>query len=156
MIRPAVPADAAALAAMLRALNDEPSLHPERITPESVARDLIADPRCLVLLADPGSGPLGFATAHACYDSGHSRWGLFVNDLYVRPEARRHGTGRSLVAAVAAAARREGGHFLWWNADAGDSLAHAFHATLGAEMAEVTDFLLAGSAFRHLADEAGA
>ena len=144
-------ADAVPLAEMLRALNDEPGLRPERITPEGVARDLIADPRCLVLVAEAGGEPAGFATAHAHYDSGHSRWGMFLNDLYVRPEARRRGIGRALVAAVAAEARRGGGSFLWWNADAGDALALAFHGTLGAEAAPVTDFLLAGEAFERLA-----
>lgn len=154
MIRRAVAADAAPLASMLRALNDEPGLRPELITPESVVRDLIADPRSLVLLALPAGVPVGFATAHACYDSGHSRWGMFLNDLYVTPEARRRGIGRALVGAVAAAARREGGCFLWWNADAGDELALRFHGTLSAEAAPVTDFLLAGPAFDRLAAEA--
>lgn len=153
MIRRAAPADAASLAAMLRALNDEPGLHPGRITPEGVARDLIGDPRCLVLVAQPGPAPMGFATAHPHYDSGQSRWGLFLNDLYVQPEARRRGIGRALVGAVAAAARREDGHFLWWNADAGDALALAFHGTLGAAPAPVTDFLLAEEAFERLAAE---
>ncbi|TDH60672.1 GNAT family N-acetyltransferase [Dankookia rubra] len=151
MIRAAVPADAAALAGMLRAINDEPGLRPERISAASVARDLIGDPRALVLLAEQAGEALGFATAHACYDSGHSRWGLFLNDLYVAPEARRRGIGRALVGAVAAAALAEGGSFLWWNADAGDDLALRFHARLGAEAAPVTDFLLAGDAFHRLA-----
>ena len=152
MIRPAVPADAAALAAMLRAINDEPGLRPELISPDGVARDLIGDPRALVLLAEQAAEATGFATAHACYDSGHSRWGLFLNDLFVRPAARRRGIGRALVGAVAAAARAEGGGFVWWNADAGDDLALRFHATLGAEAAQVTDFLLAGDAFDRLAE----
>ncbi len=138
---------------MLRALNSEPGLKPELITPEGVARDLICDPRVLVLVAEGDAGPVGFATAHAHYDSGQSRWGLFLNDLYVEPVARRRGVGRALVGAVAAEARRGGGHFLWWNADEGDELALAFHRTLGAEPAEVTDFLLAGEGFDRLAAE---
>jgi diamine N-acetyltransferase len=151
VIRRATAADAVPLAAMLRALNDEPGLHPERITAESVVRDLIDDHRVLVLVAVAEAAPAGFATAHASYDSGHSRWGMFLNDLYVAPGARRRGIGRTLVGAVAAAARREGGCFVWWNADAGDDLALRFHATLGAEVAAVTDFLLAGDAFERLA-----
>ena len=46
------------------------------------------------------------------------------------------------------------GGFVWWNADAGDRLALSFHATLGAEAAPVTDFLLAGPAFDQLARSA--
>jgi GNAT superfamily N-acetyltransferase len=151
VIRAATPADAAALATMLRAINDEPGLRPELISPDSVLRDLIEDPRALVLLAEQAGEAVGFATAHASYDSGHSRWGMFLNDLYVAPQARRRGIGRALVGAVAAAARAEGGSFVWWNADAGDDLALRFHTTLGAETAHVTDFLLAGDAFERLA-----
>ncbi|MFC7476108.1 GNAT family N-acetyltransferase [Dankookia sp. GCM10030260] len=153
MIRPATVADAAALAAMLRAINDEPGLRPDLISTASVARDLIGDPRALVLLAVQAGEAVGFATAHPHYDSGHSRWGMFLNDLYVAPGARRRGIGRALVGAVAAAARRDGGRFVWWNADAGDDLALGFHATLGAEEAMVTDFLLAGETFDRLAGE---
>ena len=153
MIRRAVAADAVALAGLLRALNSEPGLAPGRITPDSVTDDLIHDARVLVLVAERDGAVVGVATAHPSYDSGQSRWGMFLNDLHVAPEARRHGIGRALVAALAAEAWRRGGSFLWWNADAGDDLAFRFHRSLGAEEAETTDFLLAGAAFNRLAGE---
>lgn len=153
MIRRAVPADAEPLAALFRALNDEPWLSPQLITPESIARDLIADPRAIVLVAEQDGAPVGLATAHPAYDSGQSRWGLFLNDLYVAPEARRRGIGRALVAAVAAEARASGCRFVWWNADEQDGLALVFHRTLGAEEMPVSDFLLHGDAFETLARE---
>lgn len=156
MIRRAGARDAEAAAALLRALNDEPGLAPDRITPARVLRDLIADPRAVVLVAAPDGAVLGIATAHPAYDSGQSRWTLFLNDLYVEPTARRRGLGRALVAAMAAEAARQGCTALWWNADEGDTLALAFHRTLGATEAVVTDFLLDGEAFTRLAEEAGA
>lgn len=156
MIRQAVPQDAEAVAGLLRALNDEPGLAPERITPAGVARDLIDDPRAVVLVALRGDAVAGVATAHAAYDSGQSRWGLFLNDLYVAPDARRHGLGRALVAGMAAEARRQGSDHLWWNADEGDTLALSFHRSFGLEEAVVTDFLLAGDAFDRLVAEAQA
>lgn len=151
MIRRATAADAAPFAALLRALNEEPGLRPERITAERVTRDLIEDPRILVLVAELAGEVVGLATAHPTYDSGHSRWGMFLNDLYVAPVARRRGVGRALVAAIATEARRQGGEFVWWNADEGDELALAFHRRLGAEEVQVTDFLLAGDSFDRLA-----
>ena len=153
MIRVATPSDAAPLAALLRALNDEPWLRPDLISAESVARDLIGDPRALVLLAELDGVPKGVATAHPAYDSGQSRWGMFLNDLFVAPEARRRGLGRALIAALAAHAEGLGCRFLWWNADAGDDLAFLFHRSLGAEEFGVTDFLLAGASFERLARE---
>jgi GNAT superfamily N-acetyltransferase len=154
VIRRATAADAAGVAALLRALNEEPGLAPERITADGVRRDLVEDPRAIVLVAAEGDAILGLATAHPAYDSGQSRWGLFLNDLYVAPAARRRGIARALVAAVAAASRSAGGSYIWWNADAGDDLAFRFHRSLGAVEAEVTDFLLEGAAFDRLAMEA--
>jgi GNAT superfamily N-acetyltransferase len=153
VIRVATPSDAAPLAALLRALNDEPWLRPDLISAESIARDLIGDPRALVLLAELDGTPKGVATAHPAYDSGQSRWGMFLNDLYVAPEGRRRGLGRALVGALAAEVQRTGGSFLWWNADAGDALALLFHRSLGGAEYEVTDFLLTGAAFDELARE---
>jgi GNAT superfamily N-acetyltransferase len=147
LIRVAVAADAEPLAAMLRDLNDEPGLHPERITPEGVTRDLIQDSRAIVLVALLAGEPSGFAVAHPFYDSGASRWGLVVSDLYVKPQARRRGLGRGLIGALAAEARRKGGSYLWWDADEGDELALSFHRALGAEEAPTIGFLLEGAAF---------
>jgi len=153
-VREALPADADAFAALLRALNEEPGLAPEAITPERVTRDLIADPRALVLVAERDGAIVGLATAHPTYDSGQSRWTLFMNDLYVVPAARRQGVARALVACVAAAAKAAGCTGIWWNADEGDELALSFHRTLGATQAIVTDFLLDGVAFERLTEQA--
>jgi GNAT superfamily N-acetyltransferase len=153
VIRRAEAADAAPLAALLRALNGEPGLAPERLTPERVRHDLIEDPRVLVLVVESDGALAGFATAHPAYDSGQARWGMFLNDLYVAPASRRRGLARALVAAVADAARRDGGCYLWWNADAGDTLARAFHGSLETVTAEVTDYALEGEAFLRLAGE---
>ena len=153
MIRRAVPADAAPLAMLLRALNDEPGLRTDLITAEPVMQDLIDDPRALVLVAVPEQAVMGFATAHPTYDSGTSQWGFFFNDLFVACDFRRRGIARALVAATAAQARRDGGAFLWWNADEGDTLALSFHRSLEAGV-RVIDFTLAGAAFAKLADAA--
>jgi GNAT superfamily N-acetyltransferase len=156
VIRRAVAADAACLAAMLRDLNSEPGHRPERITPESVTRDLISDSRALVLVAELDGAPAGLATAHPFYDTMESRWGLIVADLYVAPQARRRGLARALIAGLAAATRREGGELLWWDADLDDALALSFHRSLGAEEAPTIGFLVAGETFGRLADEAEA
>ncbi len=154
MIRRAEGRDAAALAALLRALNNEPGLHPERITAQRISRDLIADARVTLLVAE-GEGLLqGFVSGHPFYDSGASRWGGIMNDLYVAQEARRQGLGRALVAALAAATAEDGGEFLWWDADEGDELALAFHRGIGAGEARTHSFILEGAAFAALTEAA--
>jgi GNAT superfamily N-acetyltransferase len=154
LIRRAEGRDAATLAALLRALNTEPGLHPGRITATRVARDLIADARVTLLVAEEDGLLQGFASAHPYYDSGASRWGAIMNDLYVTPEARRQGLGRVLVAALASATAEDGGEFLWWDTDEGDELALAFHRGIGAGEARTRSFILEGAAFAALTEAA--
>lgn len=154
MIRRAEGRDAAALAALLRALNTEPGLHPERITAQRVARDLIADARVVLLVTEEAGLLEGFVSGHPYYDSGASRWGCIMNDLYVTPEARRRGLGRALVAALAQAAVEDGGEFLWWDADEGDALALAFHRGIGAVEERTHSFLLEGTRFKAMTEAA--
>ena len=152
MIRRAQGHDAAPLAALLRALNTEPGLHPERITAQRVARDLIADARVTLLVAEADGLLQGFVSGHPYYDSGASRWGAIMNDLYVAPGARRQGLGRALVAALAEATAEEGGEFLWWDADLGDELALAFHRGIGATEDRTHSFLIEGATFAALTE----
>lgn len=154
MIRAALPADAVPFAALLRALNDEPGLHPELITPEGVARDLIGDPRAVVRVAEEDGAVCGLAVAHPYYDSAESRWGFVVSDLYVAPAARRQGHARRLMASLAAESRRQGGRFLWWDADLGDELALAFHRALPVEEGTTVNFLIDGAGFDALSRDA--
>jgi len=151
VIRRAEGQDAGALAALLRALNTGPGLHPERITAQGVTRDLIGDARVVVLVAEKAGMLRGFVSGHPCYDSGASRWGFVMGDLYVAPEARRQGLGRALVAALARAAAEDGGEFLWWDAGDGDALALAFHRGIGATEARTQSLLIEGGAFAELA-----
>jgi len=153
VIRRAEGRDAAALAALLRSLNTGPGLHPGRITAQGVTRDLIADARVILLVADEAGVLQGFVSGHPYYDSGASRWGFIMNDLHVAPGARRQGLGRALVAALATEAARDGGEYLWWDADERDELALAFHRAIGAEETRTHNFIIRGTAFRDWAEE---
>ena len=145
-----MPADADILAELLRAINDEPGLHPERISARSVRRDLIGDPRVVLLLAEADGVVSGFVNGHPYYDSAESRWGMVISDIYVAPQARRRGLGRALVAALAAAAARDGGSFIWWDADIGDELALSFHRGIGAREQPTISFIIGGDDVRRL------
>ncbi len=151
-VRRARGGDAPAIAAMLRALNTEPGLRPDRLTEEVVRRALIEDARSLAWIAEVGAAAAGVATAHATFDTGRGRWVLFLSDLWVEPAHRRRGVGRALVSAAAAAAAAEveeaaaaaeaPGGLVWWNADAGDAAAIAFHRRLATREAPTLDFTL--------------
>jgi GNAT superfamily N-acetyltransferase len=90
-----------------------------------------ADPRAWVLLAEPpGAGTVaGFAFCCWNFSTWQGRPGIWLDDLFVRPEYRRHGLGRELLAALRA---RTAGR-VEWDMQEGNEKAVAFYAELGAE-----------------------
>jgi GNAT superfamily N-acetyltransferase len=134
MIRAARAEDAAAVASLLNALNSLDGPPPERpMTPEVALRDLIGPKaRAWLRLAEWSGAVAGFATATPIYDAQRHADALMLLDLYVKPEARRHGLARGLMAALAAHARATGAACLWWGVDAGDDEALLFYRAIGA------------------------
>jgi len=92
-------------------------------------------PAAAVMLAEDASGPLGFAElsirpyAEGC---DTDRVG-FLEGWYVRPEARRRGVGRELVAAGLAWARAQGCTEFASDSEADNALGAAAHRALGFE-----------------------
>lgn len=106
-IRPAAPADAATIVAFIRELAEFEQLsHHVKITPADVERDLGS--RFEALLAERGGKPLGLALFFHTYSTFEGRPSVFLEDLFVREEARGTGLGRRLLAALAALAQERG------------------------------------------------
>jgi ribosomal protein S18 acetylase RimI-like enzyme len=153
-VRAATEADAPAVAALLNALNSEDGPPPARpMTAEVVRRDLLGPtPRAWLRLAELDGRVVGFATATAIYDAVRQADALMLLDLYVRPEARRRGVARALMAALAAEAQAQGAGCLWWGVDAGDDEAVAFYRAIGARSEGMfSGQILEGAALARLA-----
>jgi GNAT superfamily N-acetyltransferase len=73
----------------------------------------------------------GFAIWHPTFSSWTGRSGMFLVDLFVRPEHRRDGHGSALLIELAAICRRRGYARLEWNVLDWNTSAHAFYRTLG-------------------------
>lgn len=85
-----------------------------------------------VVLAELRDEPVGFAVFFHNFSTFVGRAGLYLEDLYVRPHARRIGIGRSMIGFVAKiAVDRHCGRFEWsvldWN-----TRAIEFYRSLGA------------------------
>lgn len=153
-IRPAVPADIDLIHGFIRALADYERLaHAVRADREMLARHLFGPrPMAEVLIAALDGAPVGFALFFHNFSTFEGRPGLYLEDLYVVPEARGHGAGKALLRALAGLAlERDCARLEWavldWNAPA-----IAFYRALGAHaMDEWTVNRLDGTALEALA-----
>ena len=107
-----------------------------------------------MLIGEEEGEPVGFALFFHNYSTFLAKPGLYLEDLFVKPEARGRGHGRALLARLARIAReRDCGRLEWWvldwNADA-----IGFYKKLGAlPMDEWTVFRITGSALDDLAGQ---
>ena len=80
------------------------------------------------------------------------RTGIYLEDLYVRPEARARGIGRALITELAAIAHRAGYGRVDWSVLDWNEQAIRFYRSLGAvPMDEWTGYRLSGGALTALA-----
>jgi GNAT superfamily N-acetyltransferase len=112
-------------------------------------------PAAEVLLAYEGGSPVGFAV----YFYNFSTWlglpGLYLEDLFVKPEKRGKGYGLALLVELAKIARDRGCGRMEWAVLDWNEPAINFYRTLGAKpMDEWTVFRLTREGIARLADAA--
>jgi GNAT superfamily N-acetyltransferase len=112
-VRPAVPGDAEALAALLAAyLGERFPGHPGTTAGE-LRRDVLGDSGShRVLLGERDGRALGFVAWDDIYDMHWAARGALVADLYVEPGSRGHGVALALLAGVCAHAAEGGARFV--------------------------------------------
>ena len=71
-------------------------------TPQTLARDGFGDhPQFAALIAERDGAPVGFALYTFNYSVWTAARGIFIEDIWVVPEARRGGVARALMRALA-------------------------------------------------------
>jgi GNAT superfamily N-acetyltransferase len=125
-------------------------------TEEKLHATLFSDrPAAEVLIASIDGEPKGFALFFHNYSTFLAQRGVFLEDLFVRPDARGHGVGDALLSTLAQLAiERDCGRLEWSVLDWND-LAIGFYKRIGANpMDEWTTFRLTGAPLRELASRA--
>jgi GNAT superfamily N-acetyltransferase len=108
-----------------------------------------------VLLAFEAESPVGFAVYFYNFSTWLGRPGLYLEDLFVKPEKRGKGYGRALLVELAKIARDLGCGRMEWAVLDWNEPAIKFYRTLGAKpMDEWTVFRLTRDEIAKLADAA--
>lgn len=102
-VRVATVADAPLILSFIRELAAyERLLHEVEATEADIRRDLFGEnPRSFCEIAEHGGRPVGFALWFYNYSTFRGRAGIYLEDLFVRPEARGVGAGKALLARLA-------------------------------------------------------
>jgi GNAT superfamily N-acetyltransferase len=153
-IRTATEGDVPLILRFIRELAEYERLAHEVVaTEESVRATLFGERRYAeVLIAETESEPIGFALFFHNYSTFLARPGIYLEDLYVRPELRGRGYGKALLSRLAAIAKeRNCGRVEWavlnWNEPA-----IRFYRSLGAiPMDHWTVYRVTGEALDSLA-----
>jgi len=154
-IRPATPEDIPLILELIRDLATYERAPDDVTATEEQLRGVLfgEKPSAEVLIAREGDQAVGFAVFFHNFSTWLGKPGLYLEDLFVRPEKRGHGYGRALLVELARIARdRNCGRMEWavldWNEPA-----IQFYRKLGAKpMHEWTVFRLTPEEFEKLAD----
>lgn len=154
-IRPATPADAPLILGFIRELAEyEKLLHEVKTSLADVERLLFsANPRAFCDIAELDGEPVGQAMWFYNLSTFEGRHGLYLEDLYVRPQARGQGAGLALLKRLARRCRDEGLARLEWAVLDWNAPSIAFYDALGANSKpEWILRRLAGEALARLAE----
>ncbi|HEV2719910.1 MAG TPA: GNAT family N-acetyltransferase [Thermoanaerobaculia bacterium] len=153
-IRAATESDVPLILQFIRDLAEyERLLHKVVATEEMLRASLFGNPRFAeVIIGEEDGTAVGFALFFHNYSTFLAQPGIYLEDLFVKPEARGRGYGKALLARLAQLARERGcGRVEWavldWNTPSID-----FYKSLGAApMDDWTVFRLTGEALERLA-----
>jgi GNAT superfamily N-acetyltransferase len=155
-IRSAVPGDEGLILDLIRSLAEyEKLLHEVEATEEAISASLFGpNARVFCDIVEWQGAPAGFALWFYSYSTFLGRHGLYLEDLFVRPQYRAHGLGRALLANLARRCVAERLGRLEWSVLDWNEPAIGFYKRLGAVMRdEWTGCRVTGEALSRLAGE---
>ena len=153
-IRTAVESDTALILSFINELAEYEKLQHEVVATEASLRESLFGERQVaeVVIGEWEGSPVAFALYFHNYSTFLGKAGLYLEDLYVKPEMRGKGIGKIMLAYLATIAKeRNCGRLEWWVLDWNEP-AIAFYQSVGAvPMDEWTVQRLTGNALDTLA-----
>ena len=113
----------------------------------------VKDPRVFCDLVEVDGQIAGMAIWFLNYSTWQAKHGIYLEDLYIKPEFRARGYGKALLKHLAQICDKEGyGRLQWWVLD-WNAPAIEFYRSFGAEaMDEWTVYRTSGQALKDLGD----
>ena len=153
-VRVAAPGDVALVHGLMRGLAVYEKLEHALVSTEADLSEALfgAHPAAEAIVAEIEGTPVGFALFFRTYSTFVGKPGLYLEDLFVLPEARGKGAGKALLARLAAITVERGYARLEWAVLNWNEAAIGFYKSLGAvPMDEWTVYRLTGTALQALA-----
>lgn len=135
-IRPAAESDVPLILDLIRGLAEYEKLAHQCVATEALVRENLFGPRPYAesLIGELDGEPVGFALFFHNFSTFLARPGIYLEDVFVRPEHRGRGLGGALLRAVARiAVERKCGRFEWSVLDWNES-AIGFYKSRGADV----------------------
>ncbi|MCD8349832.1 MAG: GNAT family N-acetyltransferase [Planctomycetaceae bacterium] len=154
-IRPATPDDVDAIIGFIHMLADSERMQDEvAITPDLLRKWVFSEGRAEVVMGEVDGVVAGFALFYTSYSTFVGRPGIYLDDLYIRPEFRGNGFGTAFIRYLAALTVERGYGRLEWGCLDWNRPAIGFYLSLGAQpMDEWTTYRLSGDALQDLATQ---
>ncbi|MDR3182879.1 MAG: GNAT family N-acetyltransferase [Planctomycetaceae bacterium] len=130
-IHPAAENDAPLILRYIQELAEYENLSDKVFVTEMVLRDWISSGKVEVLLAKYNGEDAGFVLYYFTYATFRGNTGIYIEDLFVRPEYRRNGIGKMLFREVARIAKKRGCFRIDWMVLDWNNSGAAFYKTIG-------------------------
>ncbi len=155
LIRQAIPEDAGLILQFVRALAEYEKLADQVFATEEILREWIFEKqRAEVLIGELNGRPVGFMLFFYNFSTFLGRAGIYLEDLYVRPEARGKGLGKEMLRLLSALAVERGCGRLEWSCLDWNEPSIRFYRSLGAKpVSGWTVYRLSGEALYALGNE---
>ena len=156
-IRPAVEADAGTILSLIKELADfEHLTHEVVATQEDIRRSLFGPhPFAEALIGEYEGTAISFALFFYNFSTFIGKPGIYLEDLYVKPQYRRLGFGRRMLVHIASLAKeRDCGRFEWSVLDWNKPAIRTYDQLNAKPMKEWILYRLTGEALEQLAAEA--